>query len=246
MKLLSSAKVFTAIDAKTIRRDSMLGWMVFLPLVYAIACRQIIPTLLGGIEKLIKVDLLSYYQPIMSYCFIMLVPCLVGYLIGFLLLDQRDDLSLLGLQVTPISLNQYLSYRIYLPGLLSIAFTMLLYPLANLIPLTFPQLLGCALMAAPSAPFFALFFASFAQNKVQGLVLMKGSGIFLLLPVIAYFIPNSWQYAFGIVPTYWPAKYFWSLLSPDNYSLLYGVIGLIYQSFLVWLLTRFFNKILHR
>ena len=37
-----------------------------------------------------------------------------------------------------------------------------------------------AAVAAMAAPFFSLFMAAFAGNKVEGLAVMKGAGIFLI------------------------------------------------------------------
>jgi fluoroquinolone transport system permease protein len=42
---------------------------------------------------------------------VVVMPALVGMVIGFLLLDQRDDQTLAALQVTPLTLNGYLIYR---------------------------------------------------------------------------------------------------------------------------------------
>jgi fluoroquinolone transport system permease protein len=181
------------------------------------------------------------------------VPNLIGFVTGFLLLDQRDDRTLVALQVTPLSLNGYLAYRLTMPVLLSLFLTLLVLPLSGLVSLSFPLLFLVALSAAPMAPIFALALAALSQNKVQGFALMKVSGIVLLPPLAAYFIQSPWQLLLGLVPTYWPAKTLWAAqkLTVDPGSAassfwLYLTAGLLYQLLFILILARQFNKIMHR
>jgi fluoroquinolone transport system permease protein len=187
----------------------------------------------------------------MAYVLLLLVPNLVGFVTGFLLLDQRDDRTLYALQVTPLSLNGYLVYRLAMPVLLSFLLTLIVLPVSGLVPFNWPLLLIAAISAAPMAPIFALTLAAVSQNKVQGFALMKMSGIVLLPPLAAYFIEADWQLLLGLVPTYWPAKTLWVGLEWVNGSgsgslWLYFLIGLVYQLFFLLLLARRFNKIMHR
>jgi hypothetical protein len=131
--------------------------------------------------------------------------------LGFLLLDQRDDNTLTALQVTPLSLNGYLAYRISLPLLVSFLTTLVMVPLVGLGPIDWPAHLAAAVCSAPLAPIFALFNAAFAQNKVQGFAVMKASSVISIPPLVAYFVTSGWQWLFGLVPTYWPVKVYWLL-----------------------------------
>ena len=47
----------------------------------------------------------------------LMVAGMVGTVVGFLLLDQRDDQTMTALLVTPLSLGDYLRYRMTLPML---------------------------------------------------------------------------------------------------------------------------------
>ena len=57
-------------------------------------------------------DLRPYYDAFMGYFLVSLAPMMFGIVIGFLLLDECDDNTLMALQVTPLSLNNYLLYRL--------------------------------------------------------------------------------------------------------------------------------------
>ncbi|MFZ0547980.1 MAG: hypothetical protein WAM60_21220 [Candidatus Promineifilaceae bacterium] len=248
---LSVLKGLGPIDARSIGRDALLRWVILLPLFIAVMVRWFLPILLGRAEAILNFDLMPYYRPLMAYVLLLLVPDLVGFVTGFLLLDQRDDRTLYALQVTPLSLNGYLVYRLAMPVLLSFLLSLVVLPLSGLVPLNGALLVIAAVSAAPMAPIFALALAALSQNKVQGFALMKVSGIVLLPPLAAYFIHSDWQLLLGLVPTYWPAKTIWAALDWVNGGSpgpmwFYLLVGLAYQLFCLLLLARRFNHIMHR
>ncbi|MBE7555181.1 MAG: hypothetical protein HS126_29375 [Anaerolineales bacterium] len=241
MKTMRVLQALGPIDAKNISRDPLLRWLVFYPLLLAGLIRWGAPLLTIRLMVQFQFDLTPYYPLLMSFVLLM-TPMLAGMVIGFLLLDQRDDQTLTALQVTPLTLNGYMVYRLSLPILLSLVVTLLIFPLAGLVEISLASLLLAALSAAPLAPFYALTLAAFAANKVQGFALTKALGVLLIPPLMAYFVPPPWQWVFGLVPLYWPVKIFWLLYADTPGYVFYVVIGLLYQLLLLFLLLRRFNK----
>lgn len=246
MNLRTAFKALGPIDLKTIQRDPLLRWLVGAPLVAALATRWFLPIVFTRLGIFLEFDLMPYYTPIMGASLLMLVPVLAGMVIGFLLLDQRDDQTLTALQVTPMSLAAYIVYRFTAPILLSAIMTVITLPLAGVTTLGFASLAIVALAAAPLAPLFALFLAAFAQNKVQGFALTKASGLLLWPPIIAYFVQSGWQLAFGLAPTYWPARLLWTLEAGEAYAWIYLLVGLIYQFLIMAILLKRFNRLTHQ
>ncbi len=244
MNAVRAIKSLGPIDSRNVMRDSLLKWMLVIPPGIALGLRWVAPIALARLAALFPIDLTPYYSPIVGYLLMSLTPLLVGMVIGFLLLDERDDQTIQALQVTPLSLNGYLIYRLTVPSLLSAVLTVILFPLAGLMELSWPGLVAVAICSAPLAPLFALFFAAFAQNKVQGFALQKASGIILMPPLLAYFIQSPLQLVFGIVPTFWPAKLYWTLKAGGPDAWVYLVVGLAYQGLLVVALVRRFNKVM--
>lgn len=233
------------IDVKSVRRDSMLRWLVAYPIALALLARWGTPPLTTWLGERYAFDLTPYYPLLMSVL-VLVVPALVGCVVGFLLLDQKDDHTLSALQVTPLTVNGYLIYRATVPMVLSVVMTMLIVPVAGLVTMGFVPVLLAAVEAAPVAPLYALFVGAFAANKVQGFALMKGVGVVVWPPVFAYFVSSTWQWAFGIVPVYWPLKLFWMLEAGESGIWLSFVIGLVYQGFVAALLLRRFNTVAYR
>lgn len=228
------------IDARSVQRDPLLRYLPLIPLLVALLARYFLPFLVAKVESAVGVTIQPYYAPIMGYILLILSPILVGAVIGFLLLDQRDDRTMEALQVTPLSPAGYLAYRLAMPSLLSLIITLLALPISGLVSGGMFSLLIAALAAAPLAPLMALAYGSFAQNKVQGFALQKASGVILLPPIAAYFLPAPWHWLLGIFPNYWAGQLFWQPVTAHPLAWLFFIIGLAYQALLArWLLRRF-------
>lgn len=233
------------IDARSIARDSMLRWLVGVPVVIALAFRWGFPALNLWLGERYGFDLVPYYPLLVSFL-VLMVPTLMGSVVGFLLLDEKDDRTLTALRVTPLTVEGYLAYRILAPMAVSVPVMMASIAVADLVPMGPIAALAAAVQAAPTAPLYALFVAAFAANKVQGFALMKGIGVLSWPPVIAWFISPPWQLAFGIDPLYWPLKVFWMLEAREPGAWLYFLAGLVYQSLLVAILMRRFKTVIAR
>ena len=245
MKGTAVFKALGPIDLRNVGRDEMLRWMVLIPLLLALLVRYGWPVIVAQLQSRYQFDLAPYVVMIMSYLVIG-APAVFGVVIGFLLLDERDEGSLIALQVTPLSLNNYVAYRLGLPVVLTVILLIISLPLAGVTTFSLGELLLLALVAAPLAPLLAIFLAAFATNKVQGFALMKGAGILFVIPFAAYFIDSSWQWAFGLLPTFWPPKLYWMMSEGESGSWWVALVGILFQLLWIYALSRRFNRILHQ
>lgn len=235
-----------AIEVKNVQRDPILRWMVVVPLMAALGGRWLLPLVLDRAGAALGLQLGEYYSLIISFALVLLAPVMYGMVIGFLLLDQRDDRTLLALQVTPIPLSQYLLYKLILPLLLSLLLTPVALLVAGVVELPLPQLLLVALSSAPLAPLFALLLAAFAANKVQGLALMKAMSVFLIAPLVAQFVPATWRLAFGLLPTYWPTQLYAALHISAPYAWQYLLGAFVINGIYLLLLLQRFQRVVYR
>ena len=56
---------------------------------------------------------------------------------------------------------------------------------------------------------------------------------------------SKWQWAFGLCPTYWPAKLYWELEAGRSGSWIYLLIGAVYSVLLIAALLRRFDHAMH-
>ncbi len=242
MSALKVVKSLGPIDAMNVRRDSLLRWIVVLPILIALLARFFLPVIIARLEETLQISLTGFYPAIAGYALLITAPLMSGMVVGFLLLDERDDRTLLALRVTPLPPGVYLAWRLSMPMLTSIVITLVTFPLAGLEKPDILRLLVSAIGASPLAPLMALTLATFAKNKVQGFALVKASSVLQMAPLIAYFVHSAWQPALGIIPTYWPAKLLWAFQQEEATAWIYLAAGLAYQLLLLAVLMRRFNR----
>ncbi len=242
MSVWAVLRALGPIDAANVRRDPLLRWMLVLPLALGLVFRGLAALTTPWLADRFGADLADYNVLIASLL-VLITPMLFGAVVGFLLLDQKDDGTLTALRVTPLSARGYLGYRIAIPVVLSVLMTPAVLALSGFSGLSVAKQLVAALAAAPLAPAFALFVAGFARNKVQGFALMKAAGVINWPPMIAWFVSSDWQLAAGIAPTYWPVKTYWELEAASPASPIYFVASLLVTGSLIVLLLRRLERV---
>jgi fluoroquinolone transport system permease protein len=240
MNVISVFQLLGKNDARLVRRDTLLRLMLLLPFVYALALRWAMPPITYALAE--KVNMTLYYPLIVSYLLICIPPILFGMVVGFLLLDEKDDDILSALRVTPLSMHLYLLYRLTFPIVICMTVTMLVVPLAQLTYTSPWSLAVITLLAAMEAPMCAMFMASIANNKVQGFAIMKGLGVFIALPLTAYFMPPGWQWLLGVVPNFWPMKLYWIAAENQPHFIPYALAGFVYHAGLLFVLLYLFQR----
>jgi fluoroquinolone transport system permease protein len=238
MKTLALIRALGPLDARGVGRDALLRWLILMPIGIALAIRGVLPPLLERAAPLLPFDPMTFYAPLMAYVLLLITPLLTGMVIGFQLLDQRDDGVLDALRITPPRLRGYLAYKLALPVLVGIMLTLITFPLAGLSAGGPGALLLAALGIAPHGPLFALFLAGFAANKVQGFALTKMSNVLFMLPIAALFVPAAWHPLLAIAPGYWPAQLLWTLQTGVSGAPMFLAAALVYQLLLGWALLR--------
>ena len=234
-------------DLKLIVRDPMLRIIVIILFMLAFVFRIAVPQL-GPFLAPWGLTLPFINPFIVSYMFILMIPIGVGAVMGFLLLEEKDNQTIKALAVTPISLNKYFVFRTIMPIILATGVIMLSVYIVWLVYIEFVALLLITLVSALAAPMWTLFLASFAKNKVQGFTVLKMCGAIFIIPVIAYFIPNlgPMELLFGIAPTYWPVKAYWLATSGDPTYGIYLIVGAIYYLVIIALLLKRSSDVMRR
>lgn len=243
MDYLKAVRSLSAADVKNVIRDPFLKWVIPAPFLMAIAFRLLIPGITAVAEPWVA---LSDYYPLLLSMIVIFVPLLYGIVVGFMLLDERDEDTLTALKVTPMSMGKYLAYRMTTPVIISVVTTLLAYPLIGLVNIDPVLLVAITFLASLSAPFIALIFAAFARNKVEGMAIQKMLGGVFMIPVLAYFIPSWWQLLFGVFPTYWTLKAFWIACEGGQGFWPYIIAGLLVHLVFIGLLLKRFDIVMHR
>ena len=196
MRFATVVRGLGPVDLKSVSRDSMLLLISVGSLALALAMRFGVPFATPHLQRLLSIDLGDYTPLLMSFVLLM-APGMVGSLVGFLILDERDEGTLTALLVTPVSLPAYLLYRIGLPVVIAFLVTLLAVPIAGLLTIPFGQLALASALSALSGGIVALAVTALAANKVEGFGVLKMLQGIQALPLLAWFLPTPWQWLVG-------------------------------------------------
>jgi len=231
-------------DLRNIRRDPILLWALVLPLVVAVLLRWGVPILGGWLRVRVAFDLAPYH-PLIVGSYVLVGPSIVGFIGGFLLLDERDDRILDAIRVTPVSINSLLTYRLGVPLIFGSLMTVVGYRVIDLVALPVTSLIVSTALAACSGPILALLLAGFADNKVSGFAVTKLFSAVSNFALVAWFLPMPWQLAAGVVPAYWPMKVVWQT-AVEGPWMGYALAGLAVNGLAIAALLRRFRAVLSR
>ena len=187
---------------------------------------------------------------LVTLVFILMISFLFGAVTGFTLLDDQDDHVLLSLKITPISVKKYIWTKLIISYLFGLVATILLMLVTMLPEIASPfELIMIAILAPMQAPIIALLINMVASNKVEGFVIMKLSGIILLVPIAVLFLSNWTEIFLMVLPGFWPARLIAMELIPANYllgsSFMYFMLGLIVNGIITWLFFKIYQKRIH-
>lgn len=232
----------TRFELKNLLRDKMTAVMIIYPLI------------LGGIGKfLIDNNIVEGQALGITAMFIAIITGFAyGAMSGFSLLDDRDDQVFASIQISPVSLDHYIWFKVVFSYLLATLSSFFIIWFTGVIPLTTGEMLLISLLAALQTPIAAFLINAFANNKVEGFISMKATGFLLLFPAASFFFLDAKEWLFAIAPGHWPAKAIqYALLRPaidagqvgmnlNFYQ--YIAVGMAYNAVLILATYRFFQS----
>ena len=237
--VIGAMRVLAPNDLRLIWRDGFL--LSFLMVVLPLAClglHWLVPYVGGLVAEWVELE--PYYGLILANILVAGEPVLLGFVIGVLFIEERDEGTLLALQATPLSLRSFLGYRLVAGMVLSVLLTTIGVQLADLVSVSWLELLASAALASLAVPLVALVYAVYIKNKVQALMVLKPVQIWGGVPILLFFVPTPWQWIGSVPgPLYYPMRLFWS--ATDGQAEWWLMVpGLIIPGVaLLWLLRRF-------
>lgn len=230
-------------DFKNIIRDRFLVYAaIALPVMVILVSRIILHWIAPTLKN--TIPLAANYSLIFMLC-VTMIPLVYGFIVAFLILDERDEHILTVLRVMPISRNKYLIYRMLFLSIFSLIVMLIFPPLSGLLENThfsYIQYIPIALLFTLITPFSALMVSSFATNKVQAFAIFKISGTIFLLPLFIFLINNNLKYIFSPIPNFWAFIVLKKLLTTGTNDYLHLGIGFVYSIVFIAVLFFIFNK----
>jgi len=251
MKLSTLARHLSTNDSRLFGRDRFLQLMFAFVILIALFLRFAIPALN---QNLITSGLMpgSFYPAPLSDFYPLLVGFLVifqgallsGAIYGFLILDEKEDGTLIAMQVTPVPTANYLAVRMLIPALFAAIIVLAQLYFAGIRVPPLATSIALAIGASFTGPIATLVYANFAENKLQGFAIAKFVGIAGWVILIGWFVPEPFQWALGLFPPFLINKAYWLSLAGDPNWIFVLLLGIALQIGLIWFLLQRFKSTL--
>lgn len=179
-------------DARVVYRDSLLSLLPAYALILALLMRWAV-----AYVPLANIGL--YLAPAV----VLFGTILLGTMLGFALIEEREQGTWLLLRVLPVSQRLLVFYLGFAATMLSAAVSSVAawvygYPIAD-----WTAFFGMLLAGSLLAPVVMLVLGGVASNKVEGLAVSKVLSVVLMLPALVFVLPMPWQLALVWLPAYW-------------------------------------------
>lgn len=228
-------------DLKNGVRDPMLMLIFIGSLLVIVLLRFALPAISDWIYGKLGYALEPYDFHIEGFLLSM-VPLLIGSAVGLLILEEKDDRLVDCYAVTPLRKEGYLMYRLLLPVVLCALILLLSIGIHDdPAALTSLPLLFLVL----EAPLYALFLASVASNKVEGLALSKFISLSVIVALCCNLAAAPWLWLGSWLPAFWPIQLYLSIGHTEGIQaqlLVQFLIGLIVHGLLLYAGFRRFSR----
>jgi len=218
---------FVSSEVKKWTRDPFMVFMLIYPLLFALVGRYLIPYVAESSDFMLEA-----FSDIVLVALLLFCPAIYGAVVGFSILDDRDDNILISVQVTPLDVHQFLSVRLVLASFMTFATCLFIIWFTGLVTMTTAEAATISLMIALGTPVVGFLINSLSSNKVEGFAIMKGFGTASLFPLVGLFFFDVKELLFSVVPGFWPAKMIGIIFRGEGIHFLsynqYLWIGLVY------------------
>jgi fluoroquinolone transport system permease protein len=233
-------------ELRNITRDKMYIFFFIFPVIMGLIGYFLIPYIKDNVAPG------NPAPQIVAMFLILMTGYIFGAITGFTILDDKDDNVLMSLKITPISVRFYVILKLIMSYIFGFIATLLLVVVTDFLPgASFFSLLLISAIGALQGPGLALIVNSFSKNKVEGFVIMKLSGLLLMVPVLAFFI-QGWEEIFLIItPGFWPGRMIHIEMMDigmlpyveTNFTfIVYFIVGVVYNMGFLTLLMKLHNK----
>ena len=160
----------------------------------------ILPIILGCVYKflLLNIDFIKPYMYVAKYLFTLIVPVMVGMLLGFRVLEEKDEKVISVYATSPLGIKGYVNYRLFQSLILGLIEVMILSLFGIISEYNF---IFTIIISVLLSPCIFLILAIMGKNKIQGMILLKLVGIFTMIPILQVIKDNKWDVLFKIIPT---------------------------------------------
>lgn len=167
-------------DIRGTYRDPLLVMLVIAPVIWTTGVALLTPLFTEMLARRYGFDLVGYY-PLILTAFLLLTSIIVaGALAAFLVLDDVDAGTMTALRVTPVPLSVFFGYRAATVMVVTTIYVVATMSCSGILePGLVSSLIPIGLVAGLSAVVTLLLILAVANNKIQGLAMVRALGMLI-------------------------------------------------------------------
>ncbi len=217
--------------------DYMLVACILAPLIMGAAFHFGIPSLESYLCKTFtKLSVLSPYYLVFDLLISVMTPVMFSFSGVMTTLEELDNGTARYLMVTPVGKKGYLLSRIGIPSIVGIVYGIIVIAVFGLSGISIVMNIAVSVLCAVTGIITSMIVIAFAGNKVEGMALIKLSGIIILGIPAMFFLPSPIMYVSGVLPSSW----FTLMARSGNY--LYSLPALLVSAIWMTLLYKKFSS----
>lgn len=223
------------IDFKLIFRDPALRTFLFFPLILISLIIWALPALV------MKHDFLLPYLPVFLVVAVIENTQMFCFISSMVLIDEKESDVAKVYGVVPFTKWQFIISRFLIPYFFTVLLNIVLLKIQPFYIISLSSNLAISLLTGLIVPIYVLAINAIVKNRMQGMVYIKAFNMLVLIPIAAFFVPETFKHFFGFFPTHWIFQ------SVDNVTkglsiATVSIIGFIFLGLLLWFVSKQFVK----
>ena len=194
--------IYFKTDFKRLLREPVMALLFLVPLLIPVLLQMVVEYLIPFAQAYVAFDITPYHSYFLSFTLI-IVPSLLGIVMGFMLLDDKDGHIAELMSVTPLGINQYLAIRLGFVSAFTFVYVIYSYYIFGMMLIPFWTLLFLAVLLSVHGAALGLLLFLVADDKVKGLTYAKGLNLVILF-AFADLLKLNWVRGLAMAfPPYW-------------------------------------------
>lgn len=222
-------------DFWLIFRDPSLKTFLFLPLLIFVVIIWALPALIKSFP------IVGEYTKYIVLVSTIQLTQMFGFIYGMMLVDEKETGVAKVYGIIPVNKIRFILGRFIFPMAITILLTWLLLLVQPFYNLAVLSCLLFALLSGLLVPVYAITISLLSKTRIEALVWVKAINFLVVLPILAFFVPDGMKYFFGIFPTFWMYLGLEQLIT-DQYYWVSFFIGTFFLLLLIILCSRQFSN----
>lgn len=189
-------------DLKRLYREPVMALLFMTPIIVTIVFKLMLLYLVPVINNYVMFNVTHYHPYILSFGLLM-APGILGIVMGFMMINDKDGHIVELMSVTPLGKNGHMIIRLSFVFIFTFIYTIFTYIVLGLYLISIGTLLFLTVLLSIYGSLIGMILFSIATDKVKGLTYAKALNIFMLF-ALGDLIPVPWiRVLCSLFPTYW-------------------------------------------